>query len=429
MRPFRSSGRMSNLRAMQSETRTAAAPGGRIEVVDVLRAVALFGIIITHAARGFLAGRPPSPDFMIATPLDQQVFMLNNLFTVGKFFTIFSFLFGLSFAIQMRNAEQKNGAFVGRFAWRLAVLGLIAAVHGMFFSGDILIIYVILGFLLIPFRKMNTKVLVVTGLILVFNVPNLVLNTLELEAPPPTPEQQQAMQQQQAADMANVRRQYEIKRSGTVAEVIAMNTSASALMGKVSFQLMSGRAWMTFGLFLLGLAAGRAEIFRDTPANRAFFRKMLWGAGAVALVTTLIVLARMRAPGGPPSFLLATFAQSAQQATLSAFYLALVALLYWRNPIEGWLAKLAPVGRMGLTVYLTQTVFGLILFFGFGFGYLGEMGVAAAIACGIAFFVVQVFLARAWMARFAMGPVEWLWRALTYFTLRPNDRGPTLKPA
>jgi uncharacterized protein len=416
---------------MQNESRIGAALGGRIAVVDVLRGFALFGIMITHSGMGFLAGRPPSPGFMILSPLDQQVGTLAGLFAVGKFFTIFSFLFGLSFAIQMSNAEEKGGNFAGRFAWRLVVLGLIAVVHGMFFSGDILIIYVILGFLLIPFRRMNTKLLVVTALILIFNVPGLVLNSLQLNAPPPTPAQLQAMQAQQAADMENVRRQYEIKKSGSVADVIAMNASGSALIGKAMFQLFSGRAWMTFGLFLLGLVAGRAQIFRDTPDNRAFFRKLLWGAGTVALITTIISIALPGGPRAAPTLtdVLRAFAVSVQWASLSAFYVALIALLYWRNPLRSWLATLAPVGKMGLTVYLTQTVFGLLLFFGFGFGYLGEMGVAAAVACGIAFYIVQIFLARAWMSRFGMGPVEWLWRALTYFTLRPNERGAALKPA
>jgi uncharacterized protein len=416
---------------MQNPSRIATALGGRIAVVDVLRGFALFGIILTHSGMGFLAGRAPSPAFMTLTPLDQQVYTVVGLLAVGKFFTIFSFLFGLSFAIQMNNAEQKGGNFVGRFAWRLVVLGLIAAVHGMFFSGDILIIYVILGFLLIPFRKMNTKVLVVSALILIFNVPGLVLNALQLNASPPTPGQVRAMQQQQAVDMESVRRHYEIKKSGTVAEVIVMNTGSQALMGKLMFQVFSGRAWATFGLFLLGLVAGRAQIFRDTPENRVFFRKLLWGAGAVALVMTIIsIVVPAGAPGAPTlTGVLRAFSVSVQWATLSAFYVALITLLYWRNPVKGWLANLAPVGKMGLTVYLTQTVFGLILFYGFGFGYLGEMGVAAAVACGIAFYVVQVFLARLWMARFSMGPVEWLWRALTYFTLRPNERSAALKPA
>ena len=117
-----------------------------------------------------------------------------------------------------------------------------------------------------------------------------------------------------------------------------------------------------------------------------------------------------------------------QQASLSAFYVAVVTLLYWRKPVHGLLPGLAPVGKMGLTVYLTQTVFGVLLFYGFGLGLLGELGVAPAIALGILFFVVQVVLARWWMTHFSMGPVEWLWRSLTYFKLQANTRA-AMKPA
>jgi uncharacterized protein len=111
-----------------------------------------------------------------------------------------------------------------------------------------------------------------------------------------------------------------------------------------------------------------------------------------------------------------------QWASLSAFYVAAVTLSYWRKPATGLLPALAPVGKMGLTVYLTQTVFGVWLFHTFGLGLLNEIGIASAVALGILFFVVQVVLARAWMARFTMGPVEWLWRSLTYFKWQPNTR-------
>ena len=94
----------------------AAHSSERIAVVDVLRAFALFGIIITHSAMGFLAGPTPDPQFMTFTSLDRVVSRLENLFTFGKFFTIFAFLFGLSFAIQLNNAAQKGAAFSGRFA-------------------------------------------------------------------------------------------------------------------------------------------------------------------------------------------------------------------------------------------------------------------------------------------------------------------------
>ena len=160
---------------MQSAS-TLPAAGDRIAVVDVLRAYALFGIIVTHSVTGFLAGQSPSPDFMLFSPFDRVVAQLEHLLTFGKFFTIFSFLFGLSFAIQMRGAEQKGVGFSGRFTWRLLVLALIALVHGAFFTGDILIIYAFLGLVLIPFRKLKTRTLVIIGLVLVFNIPGLLLN-------------------------------------------------------------------------------------------------------------------------------------------------------------------------------------------------------------------------------------------------------------
>ena len=68
-------------------------------------------------------------------------------------------------------------------------------------------------------------------------------------------------------------------------------------------------------------------------------------------------------------------------------------------------------------------MFGLLLFYGLGFGMLGTLGAAAAVGSAIAFYVLQIFLARAWMTRFRLGPVEWLWRSLTYFKLQPNSRG------
>jgi uncharacterized protein len=405
------------------KTDSKSLSGERIAVLDVLRAFALFGIIITHSAGGFLAGRPPNPAFMSFGPLDELVADLDRLLIFGKFFTIFSFLFGLSFALQMRNAALKGVGFTGRFTWRLVVLALIALVHGAFFSGDILIIYASLGLLMIPLRNVSTKWLMITALLLILNVPGLILGSLQLNAPPPTVEQQQAAAQMQARGMQSARQQFDAKQAGSVSDVVRANFGP-ALVGKAMFQILTGRLWITYGLFLLGLCAGRLEIFRDTDANRRFFRRLLWGAGALALATSVVAIAK------PATFRLQSltdlfvwYSFTVQQATLSAVYLAAVTLLYWRKPREGLLAKLAPAGKMGLTIYLTQTAFGLLLFYGFGFGMLGDMGVASAVGCGIVFYFVQIGLARWWMAHFSMGPVEWLWRSLTYFKVQPNTRG------
>jgi uncharacterized protein len=400
---------------------------GRIEVVDVLRGFALFGIIVAHSAAGFLAGRPPRPGFMNFTTLDGVVNQASYLSCVGKFFTVFSFLFGLSFAIQLRSAAQKGAGFSGRFAWRLIVLALIALVHGAFFSGDILIIYAFLGLLLIPLQKVSTKVLVVIALVLVFNIPGLIMGLSRLgDSPPPTQPAAQLVSAQ--PQVSEPQRQFDIKQSGSVGELVKMNLSTEALMGKVGFQIVTGRLWMTFGLFLLGMCAGRAALFDDTETNRAFFRKLLIGGGIVALPTTIVAFVQFGPPAPGVIGVLTSFSFGVQQAALSAFYVAVVTLLYWRNPTRGLLPRLAPMGKMGLTTYLMQSVFGLALFYGIGFGMLGRMGTAAAVGAGIAFFVVQVMLARWWMSRFSMGPVEWLWRSLTHLKLQPNGR-PAAVPA
>jgi uncharacterized protein len=400
----------------------------RIAVVDVLRAYALFGIIISHSVTGFLAGQAPGPDFMLFGPFDRAVAQVEHLFTFGKFYTIFSFLFGLSFAIQMRNAMQKGVGFSGRFSWRLIVLALIALVHGAFFTGDVLIVYAILGLLLIPFRNLKTRTLLIVALLLVFNIPGVLLGVAQLSFPPPTPEQLQAGAEMQAQFAHGAQQQYAIKQSGTVAQ-LAQVSLTHGLLSKLGFLIISGRLWITFGLFLLGMCAGRLEVFKDTEANRAFFRKLLWAAGPVALVTTLVEWLQ------PSGFmvrsvmeLLGWFSFTVQQVSLSAFYIAAVTLLYWRSPEKGLLPALAPAGRMGLTTYLAQTVFGVWLFYGLGLGLIGKIGAAAAVGSGIAFFGVQILLAQAWARHFQMGPVEWLWRSLTHFRLQPNRLQPKVLP-
>lgn len=385
----------------------------RIVVVDVLRAFALFGIIVTHAAAGFLAGPTPDPDFMTFSTLDRAVGKLETLFSFGKFYTIFSFLFGLSFAIQLDNAARKGAVFAGRFTWRLIILLVIGLVHGLFFSGDVLVVYALLGLLLIPCRNLSNRTLLIVASILVLNVPMLLLGLAQVGAPPAAGAEAQMQQFMQLA-----RQQFDLKQSGSLADVMSLNATFG-LVSKLLFLVFSGRLWITFGLFLLGLYAGRMRVFQDTASNRQGFQRVLMWAGAVALVTTVVAAMRpasMQITSYADVFASASF--SVQHVALSAFYLSAITLLFWTRP-SGALSALAPLGRMGLTTYLMQSAFGLIVFYGFGFGLLGKVGVAAAVGLAIAFYALQILFSRWWLQRFSMGPFEWLWRSLTYLRLQP----------
>jgi uncharacterized protein len=390
-------------------------PSERIAVVDVLRAFALLGIIVTHAEMGFLAGPGPGPDFMQFGALDGAVHRWVGILVESKFFSIFSFLFGLSFAIQLSNADRKHAAFAGRFAWRLAVLFLIGMAHQLLFNGDILMIYAALGFLLIPLGKVRSGVLLVVALLLLLNVPGLVQGIAGSDAPP-TAEQIQANARTGELFTVGGNALYTATKSGSLADIARVNFSWGLEM-KWQYQLFSGRFWITFGCFLLGVCAGRANLFRESEASRRFFRRLLAGAGGVAIASTVLMLTYSASSALTGALM--QFVSGVQKAALAATYLAAITVLYW-NHSRGLLTQLAPLGKMGLTTYLLQSVFLAVVFYGIGFGMMGEIGSTMAVILGLAFFVVQVLIARWWLQRFSMGPVEWLWRSVTYLKWQPN---------
>jgi len=389
----------------------------RIVVVDVLRAVALCGIAVTHAEMGFLAGPPPD-DFMTFSVLDTSVSRWVDILVESKFFTIFSFLFGLSFAIQIDNARQKKRPFAGKFTWRMVLLLLIGMAHQLLFNGDILMIYAALGLLLIPLAGVGSRVLLVTALLLVLNLPGFAQRVANLQSPPSAEEVQQQNEMMARVYGVGGKRLYEANKHGSLAELAYVNYTAGLEM-KWVYQSSTGRFWITFGCFLLGVVAGRANLFRDSESSRGFFGALAMGAGAVALLTTLLGIYYQPASGGAAAWM--SLASDVQKASLAAFYVSLVTLLFWRRP-QGWLASLAPVGKMGLTTYLSQSLFLALLYCGFAFGLMGDIGSAAAVLVGLGLFFAQIFLARAWMENFSMGPVEWLWRSATDLAPRPLRR-------
>ena len=395
----------------------------RIAVIDALRGFALAGIIVAHFSQHYLAGpTPPSAGTMnLFSPLDVAVGEVAFYLSFGKFFTIFSFLFGLSFAIQMDSAAKNGRTFAGRTVWRLVILFAIGFTHSLFYSGDILRIYAILGLVLILMRKLNNRALVIVGLLLVFNTLLIGGRVSSQFSSPPTAAQIEDDRAGGAAFMKQAEAQYRIKQSGTLGEVMAMNAK-DGLIGTLGFQLITGRLFITLGLFLLGLWAGRKRIFVDTPKSRAFFQKLLLWSGGLALVSTILVILNGGLKLGLPSpgwkdVIVAT-AFDVHQATLSAFYVAGVTLLFWRTRAV-LLHQLVDVGRMGLTTYLVGTAFGGMVFLGYGLGQLGKMGLTASVGLGLLFFALQIPFSNWWLKHFHFGPVEWLWRSLTFGKAQP----------
>jgi uncharacterized protein len=392
----------------------------RIEIIDVLRGFTLLGIIIIHFSEQYYAGPAPQkfPNFNITFIADE---ILNSIIWIligGKFFAIFSFLFGLSFFLQVGKAgEASTSAF--RFLWRLIVLLAIGAIHHLHYRGDILTIYAMLGVGLLLIQRLPDKVLLIIAIILILNIPAHIVRGVKIFQ-----SGTESLLSSFAGNDADNELYYKTVGTGSYVDVLRAN--AGEFDTKYKFQIESGRIYITFGLFMLGLFAGRKDFFTHIEEKIAWVKRLrkvtLWSLLGVVIFVGLLFggahLAKWQLPDAV-QWSVGGFAYDAFNAALAVVYVTVIIQLFC---IEKWRKRLMvfyEVGRMGLTTYITQTALGTTLFFGFGLGLLGNIGACLSVAIAIILFIFQIYISRWWLARFNYGPIEWLWRSLTYLRLQP----------
>ena len=388
---------------------------GRIEVIDVLRGFTLFGIILVHFTEQYFAGAPPEThaQFTMHGLPDQIVNSLIGIFIQGKFFMIFSFLFGLSFFIQL-NKSDGSRAFLLRFTWRLVVLFLIGFVHHLNYRGDILTIYAILGLGLLVSYKLPDKILLIVALLLVLDLPSVVTRTIAALDPG-----------SKGPSFFNLEQKpleiyYDTIKSGSYVAILKANFYE--FNTKMGFQVESGRIYITMGLFLLGLYAGRKNIFQDIALFKRLIRYSLWTLlGCVLFLVAFFggtQLAGIELTQ-PVQWLVGGAGMDIFNAALATIYVGLIVSLFQKDRWKKRLMNFYSAGRMGLTTYLMQTLIGTLIFFSFGLGLLGDLGAASCAAIGILVFILQIIFSNYWLQYFHYGPVEWLWRSLTYLKVQP----------
>jgi uncharacterized protein len=391
----------------------------RILSVDVLRGFALFGILYSHMIVWYAAGALPEQYFRADYGvLSMVAFGSYFLLFMGKFFSIFSFLFGLSFYLQLHSLSKYSNHPVAHFAWRLAILGLIGLAHHTFWRADILSIYVPLGFLLIFFRTISNKALLLIGCLLVLNIPTLVMQLANLVL-------------YNHYDLLA----HDLKvESAAYFKVITQDNFLEMCRGnllgtydKLVYQINSGRLLITFGFFLLGMWVGRLGWFNSTEIAQQKAR-LLFGKSwkAILLLIALGIVggvsfgvAKVDIEKTPwaqyPFIVLFNFINIA----LTLLYITSIVLLMNK---EKWIKRFAPlagIGKMALTTYLTQSIVGVFLFFHVGFGLFGKTTPAQNIGICMVIFALQIIFSTWWLKRFYYGPVEWLWRSATFLKWQP----------
>lgn len=397
----------------------------RIVTVDALRGIALFGILLAHMCFWYNAGPLPGEFYGKYTGIVNQVVgIFNDVLISGKFFAFFSFLFGLSFYLQMERMEQKSTHFVWRYAWRIALMGIIGLIHHAFWRGDILSIYAPLGFILIVVRKWTNQWVLILGVLFALNIPHKIIELIHFFQPFVPPVKGASQNNFEAESKAFLA----VVQGNSWVNIWIDNLRN--LGTKFQFQFDSGRIYITFGFFLLGMYAGRLNWFTNISLTRGYLRKVLkqsfWVALCLLVIGIGIILSNEilklgwqenRAIG-----LLFGTLYDAFNASLVMVYVAGLSLLLnkdsWKH-ISGWFAS---IGKMALTSYLFQTLVGLLLFYGVGLGLTGKTAPWLNWVIALVFFSIQVICSSWWLKRFQYGPLEWLWRSATYFKWYPMSK-------
>jgi len=391
----------------------------RILSVDVLRGFALLGILLAHMIFWYAGG--PLPEGFYKSYMDVlSIISMGTyaLFINSKFFAIFSFLFGLSFYIQINSLSKNNRSPALRFAWRLFLLGIIGVIHHAIWRADILSIYVPLGFILLLMRNLSDKTLLIIGGACVLNLPTKFFEIISIVV-------QGTSQFIPDNFVAEGKRYLATMNTQSISQMMIDNLYF--MKEKYEYQLSSGRLFITLGFFLLGMLAGRRRWFADLENHLDGFKAVWKKAGKTFLITAGIGIAfgmaleflDIKSEEHPWVRWYGGGIMDVINASLAVLYICWLPLLMQKAKWHKRLAVLAPVGKMALTSYLMQTLFGVSLFFGVGFGLLLDTSPALNIVIGIAIFAAQVQFCRFWLAHFHYGPVEWLWRSATYLKWQP----------
>lgn len=383
----------------------------RSQWLDALRGFALLGILLTNIQvfSGYVfRSAMADPPALAAAAFDPALSLLAHALVDGKFYSLFSFLFGLGIALQMRQAEARGVTAVPMLRRRMGWLLVFGLVHGVLvWGGDILTVYAVFGLALLWFRGLSQRALLIVALCFLALPVLLYLVMLGLHLGDPL-----------AGDPATPPSQGLV---GKLARAMATGNYADVVQSNAVFYV---GGWIRravrlalpriFGMFLLGVWAARIGLPAARDAHRGLLRRwLLWGLLlGLPLNFGFAVLGANNAlfPTGGKGLLAITLA-SLGMPLLCLGYVGVFAL-YWRGLRADSL--LVAAGRTAFSHYLGQSVVCVILFYGIGFGLFGSVSYGIALLFAVAVFVALAWCGRWWLRRHPQGPMEALWRRLSY---------------
>jgi len=371
----------------------------RITEVDALRGFALFGLFIVHMVEYY--------ELFWYAPEWGRVHDAVFFTFGGKAYAIFALLFGFSFSLMMGRQARRGIDFRGRFAWRLTLLLALGYLHGLLYSGDILQVLALTGLLLIALYPLGNRGLLVVAALGLLQAPKLVQLGLAWAGDGTVTE---------PLHPALMAETFAIYANGSFADVVQRNLWAGQL-GKWLFMLESGRLWNVIGMFCVGVVLERSRFF-ETFRQRAG-RAFAFGIVLLLLLPLVGAAGQLVAATGLPegaAGLVRAILEQYRNNLLTGLWVLLF-LAACQLPLLGTVTRwLAAPGRMSLTIYVSQSLYGVPLFYGFGLGLYTGFGQRNALLLGLVLWTVQMVLAGWWLRRYHYGPLEWLWRSATWLS-------------
>ena len=383
-------------------------PNTRIDVADILRGIAIAGIILIHFQEqmNFFMFPEPKSEFWgnINTAVWDSIFFLF----AGKMYAIFSILFGLSFFIQHDNQAQKGVDFRPRFVWRMVLLMLLGLFDLLFYNGDILFLYAVCGLLVIPLIRASDKVIWFFLTLMLIQPIELIYFIKGFIDPSTTPLYLGSNECYRALTVA--------QSQGNIIDV-AVAGIRYGLPSNFLWAIENGRMTQNVLFFLIGIMLGRKRLFYNEGNNLKTWKKILIGSAAAFAV--LLPLYKIL-PGLSESTCVSNSLNVAlnmwKNLAMMFFYVAGITLLYYKTSAKNWLIKIAPYGKMSLTNYLSQSIVGAMLFYNWGLGLFRHFGHTADFFLAVAFISLQFMFCTWWMKNHKRGPFEQLWANATWLT-------------
>lgn len=382
----------------------------RIELVDVLRGFALLGIVLIHFIEHFELFKQPEFNYFFSPEANRFVFETIFFLISGKAYSIFAIMFGFSFFIQFNRREQEGVDFRLTFTWRLLLLLVMGILHSFIYRGDILHMYAFLGFFLILFYKVKANTLLIFALLFAIQIPILYHIIQSFIIP----------------DFAYVKdwgNNYDANCTAAYAygsfwDVIRVN----AWEGRYivwAWTYYSGRFVQLFALFLIGLYMGRIGFFENPNKYKSAIKKILILSAISGIIFYLILKGISTAEFSfSQKMLLDDLFKSYYNLAFTSVILMSFTLYCLKGNQSFFIKKLSIYGRMSLSNYVFQALFGVVFFYGFGFEMFKYLGSTWSLIVGIIFFLLQIEISSYWLKNYYYGPLEWLWRALTFMDFK-----------